>query len=504
MSRLEAKKPSLCTGEPLAHEQVRAALSVLKGITASCYGPSGRLKQVHNGHGGYMCTSSQSSALLGHLAVTHPLLKILRTAVQNQAACFGDCGLFTAILSCSLIESDQRLGLTPATVVKVNKCLLSLCTNYLRSEACRCRIPVDFSRSQILLCLVRSVLTSKPACMLTRKEIEHISSVILRAFLLMIPETAEDHLVLGKAIIVPLKGHSVMDSVVLPGILIEMSEVQFRRILPFKKSSLLSSHRIIVIDRLGVTLMEPLRMVTGTQPIGSLGHVSLSSYGSVKNVCPAQFGSKHFLHLIPDEATVCSLLLGNRNDSAWDELKLTCQSALHVLQLTLKEPWVLLGGGCTETHLAAYIRHEVHKEPAGILSDEGGTRTELELVAEAFCRALEALASSLEHDGGGTLTDTRHGHCWSVQADPPSGVGWTELLSRCGCGLLSSQEGLSWAYLGSACPPFAPHACLPPTAPDSASSLTVDCLTAKLGGLQVAVETANLILDLSYVIEDKN
>lgn len=284
---------------------------------------------MHNGHGGYVCTSSQSSALLGHLAVTHPLLKILRTAVQNQAACFGDCGLFTAILSCSLIESDQRLGLTPATVVKVNKCLLSLCTNYLRSEACRCRIPVDFSHSQILLCLVRSVLTSKPACMLTRKEIEHISSVILRAFLLMIPETAEDHLVLGKAIIVPLKGHSVMGSVVLPGILIEMSEVQFRRILPFKKSSvlkvalfgmslsgdfsdtgegtvtvsqgvsleqavldqllrlgrqlvcdhvdlvlcqkvvhpslkqLLSSHRIIVIDRLGVTLMEPLRMVTG-------------------------------------------------------------------------------------------------------------------------------------------------------------------------------------------------------------------------------------------------
>jgi hypothetical protein len=29
-------------------------------------------------------------------------------------------------------------------------------------------------------------------------------------------------------------------------------------------------------------------------------------------------------------------------------------------------------------------------------------------------------------------------------------------------------------------------------------------LTAKLSGLQVAIETANLILDLSYIIEDKN
>lgn len=39
--------------------------------------------------------------------------------------------------------------------------------------------------------------------------------------------------------------------------------------------------------------------------------------------------------------------------------QLTCQTALHVLQLTIKEPYVLLGGGCTETHLAAYIRHKV-------------------------------------------------------------------------------------------------------------------------------------------------
>lgn len=59
----------------------------------------------------------------------------------------------------------------------------------------------------------------------------------------------------------------------------------------------------------------------GTQPIGSLGSISPSSYGSVKDLCPAKFGFKHFLHLIPNEATICSLLLCNRNDTAWDELK---------------------------------------------------------------------------------------------------------------------------------------------------------------------------------------
>lgn len=38
---------------------------------------------------------------------------------------------------------------------------------------------------------------------------------------------------------------------------------------------------------------------------------------------------------------------------------MTCQRAEHVLRLTLKEPYALLGGGCTETQLSAYIRHTV-------------------------------------------------------------------------------------------------------------------------------------------------
>lgn len=570
MSRLEAKKPSLCKKEPLTSERVRATLCVLKGIVTSCYGPSGRLKQLHNGLGGYVCTTSQSSALLSKLSVTHPILKILTTSVQNHVTCFSDCGLFTTILCCNLIEHVQRTGLTPTTIIKLNKHLLSLCTSYLKSEACGCRIPVDFSRTQILLCLVRSILTSKPACMLSGKEIDHIGALILRAFLLTIPENAEDHIILGKSIIVPLKGQRVIESTVLPGILIEISEVQLIRLLPAKKPGPLkvalfrtslsgdlsdtgegtvvvsdgvslenavldllinlgkqlvsdhvdlvlcqkvihpslkrffSTHRVIAIDRIGVTLMEPLSKATGTQPIGALGAISPSSYGSVEDLCSAKFGSKHFFHLVPNESTICSLLLGNRNDTAWDELKLTCQTAVHVLQLTIKEPWVLLGGGCTETHLAAYIRYKIHNEPESILKDGGCTQTELQLIAEAFCSTLESLAGSLEHDGGEILTDMKYGHFWSVQADSPSPVNWPGLLSRCGCGIYNSQEELSWCFLRSTHHPFALETCLPHKAVGSANNLTLDCFTAKLGGLQAAVETANLILDLSYVIEDKN
>ncbi|KAM5245665.1 molecular chaperone MKKS isoform 2-T2 [Ctenodactylus gundi] len=507
MSRLEAKKPSLCESEPLTTEKVRATLSVLKGILKSCYGPSGRLKQLHNGLGGYVCTTSQASALLSHLSVTHPVLKILTTSVQNHVSCFRDCGLFTAIFCCNLIENIQKVGVTPTTAIKLNKHLLSLCTNYLKSDACGCRIPVDFSSAQFLLCLVRSVLRSKPACMLTRQEIDHISTLIVKAFLLTIPESSGDHIILGKSIIVPLKGQRVTESSVLPGVLLEMPEIELRRILPVQKSralKFLSMHHIIAIDRVGVALMEPLSKVTGTQPIGSLSSVSPSSYGSVKDWCSAKVGFRHFFHVIPNEVTVCSLLLCNRNDTTCSELKLTCQAALHVLQLTMKEPWVLLGGGCTETHLAAYIRHKIHEEPESVLQDDGCTQAELQLIADAFCSALESLAASLEHDGGEVLIDMKYGHCWSARAGSPSVGNWPDLLLLCGCGVCHSQEELSWSFLKSTYHPFAPQTSLPWETTGSASSLTVDCLTAKLAGLQVAVETANLILDISYVIEDKN
>ncbi|KAL1287370.1 MKKS [Ovibos moschatus] len=570
MSRLEAKKPSICRSEPLTGERTRASLAALRGLVTSCYGPAGRLKQLHNGRGGSVVTTSQSAALLAGLPVSHPVLKVLTAAVRNHVACFSDGGLFTAILCCNLVENVQRLGLTPTTVIKLNKHLLSLCTSYLKSEVCACRIPVDFSSTQILLSLVRSILTSKPACMLIAKEVDHISTLILRAFLLTIPENAQEHIILGKSIIVPLKGQRVIDSAVLPGILIEVSEVQLMKILPIKKSDsfkvalfgvslsgdlsdtgegtllvsygvslenaaldqlfnlgkqlvsdhvdlvlcqkvihpslkqFLRTHHVIGVDRIGVSLMEPLSKVTGAWPIGSLGSISPSSYGSIKDLCIAKFGCKHFFHLIPNKTTICSLLLCNRNDTAWDELKVTCQTALHALQLTIKDPYVLLGGGCTETHLVAYIRHKTRNEPESVLQDERCSQTELQLITDAFCSALESLAGSLEHDGGEILTDSKHGHFWSVQANLPSAVNWPDLLSRCGCGLYSSQEELSWSFLRSTRHPFPPQTYLSREATGAASTLTLDCFTAKLSGLQVAVETASLILDLSCVIEDTN
>ncbi|XP_048363662.1 McKusick-Kaufman/Bardet-Biedl syndromes putative chaperonin-like [Sphaerodactylus townsendi] len=572
MSRVDVKKASLCTSEPLSQETVGHALSAFSKIVKSCFGPTGRLKQLHNGVGGRVRTTSHSSALLGSLSVTHPVLKLLTASVQNHVSRFGDAGLFTAVLCCSLLEKWQGLSVAPCTRVKISQHLLSQCLDYLPSEACGCKIPVDFSCSKILLDLVRSVLAGKRACMLSRKEADHVSMLILKAFLLTVPQNVGTGVGLGKCLYVPIKEKRVMDSMVCPGLLIETPAFHQTQLLPARITALspirtalfsaslsgdagdtgegsiivhhgvsleaavldqllslgqrmvkdgvglvvcqkvihpalkqyLKENQVVAVERVGAAMMEPLKEITGSQPIPSLQFLSPACYGSLKGLQIQYFASKWFLHLIPEDQAVCSLMLCNRSETSWDELKLACQSAERVLQLTLKDPWALCGGGCTETHLSSYLRHKNVDVPRSTLEDLGCSPAEFHRVADSFCHSLESVARSLEHDKGETLTDTTWGHCWSVPPDVPGDSRWSDFALKCGCGLCSSQQGLSWRVLHSQPCPFPPQSCVSASSVTSADHPILDCFAAKCNGLQVAVETACLLSGLSYIVEDQN
>ncbi|KAM9196416.1 molecular chaperone MKKS isoform 2-T6 [Mergus octosetaceus] len=534
MSRLEAKKPSLFISDPLTKDTVSQSLSLLNRILKSCYGPAGRLKQLHNGVGGYVCITSQSSAILGRLSVSHPVLKVLTASVQNHVARFSDCGLFTAILCCSLIENFKSLHVPSCTVIKISKDLLSLCTDYLKSEACGCRVSVDFSNLKTLLCLVRSVLTSKPACMLNATEVDHLTMLIVKAFMFTIPCHVETKAVLGKCVTVPVKGRRVLDSTVLPGLLIETPEIQFAKLLSVKRISsdtikialfcvsmsgdlfnpeegmitvhhgislemselnqllnvgkqlvndevglvvcqkvihpslkqYLKENQVMVVDRAGLSVMEPLSQMTGSKPIASIHSFSPSCYGSLKDVCTKSFGSKHFVHLIPNDTVVCSLVLCNRNETTWDELK-TCSLS------------------------------------TSSFKDADYSQTQYQLIADAFCCSLESVACSLSHDDE-ILTDTVYGHCWLVPSGFPSVSNWSDLLSKCGCGINSNTQNLNWRLLRPHFGSPTLQSCPEEPSVKAADLLTLDCFAAKYSGLQVAVETANLILDLKCIIEDQN
>lgn len=67
-----------------------------------------------------------------------------------------------------------------------------------------------------------------------------------------------------------------------------------------------------------------------------------------------------------------------------------------------------------------------------------------------------------------------------------------------------NTEDLSWRFLEGQSGSSVVQGCPKEPSAKVADLLTLDCFAAKCSGLQVALETANLILDLSYIIEDQN
>ncbi|CAI9607326.1 unnamed protein product [Staurois parvus] len=573
MARAEMKKPSQCTTGPVTSASLREPLNVLQMIAASCYGPTGRLKQVHNGSGGYVITTSQSSALLGGLSISHPVLQLLVSSVRNYVSRFNDGGLFAVILCCNLIDRCLNLPVSPHKVIAINRRILDMCLNYLTSEECACKLKVDFSCNASLFDLTRSVLHSKPACMLTIKEVDYITMLVVKTFLFKVPMESLSNMVLGRTVMVPVEGLSVMKSTLVPGVLIEMpasswsrtltlsdlpptnitlalfsvsmcgdfsdtgdgsvdvvdsvdpEQVMLEQLMALGKQLVddhvhvlvcqkvihpslkqyLKEQKILAVERLGAALMEPLSRMTGAQSIASLSFLSSTCYGSLRKISKMSHGNKQYLHLIPCDTSVCSFVLCNRNETSLKELVRVYQTAEHTLNQLLKDPRLLLGGGCTETHLAAYVRYKSANIHSSHLEGQNCSVAEYKLVSDCFSSCLESAARSLEHDGGDTLTDLQDGHFWSIPPNSTLDFNCIETKQKCGCQLLGKTDVIEWSMLGSSHKAFSPrnHTDVFPLFVNR-EPLVVDSFTGKYNGLKVAVDTAGLILDLAYVINDEN
>lgn len=224
MSRLAKKSPSICTDLPLNNTDICYKLRLMKELLCSCYGPTARLKQIHNNIGGHVVTTSASSVLLPAISSSEPFINLIKTSILHHVHRFSDCGLFAAILCFSLIEQAKQSGLRVGAVTRVNKHLMLLSTGYLKQDDCGCKVQLDFGSSQNLVRLARSIISSKPACVLTEAERLHISRLVVQAFLLTVPCHSPGPVSLGHTVIVPVEGLSVMDSAVFPGLLVDTPE----------------------------------------------------------------------------------------------------------------------------------------------------------------------------------------------------------------------------------------------------------------------------------------
>lgn len=127
-------------------------------------------------------------------------------------------------------------------------------------------------------------------------------------------------------------------------------------------------------------------------------------------------------------------------------------------------------------------------------------QTEYLLGVEEFCRSLETVAIALDHDGGNSLIDLTHAHHWTLPADITKND-MEDSWGPCGCGLVGSSPNKKWTYLNTKYPQFSPA---PLSRDPFVQPRVLDSFTAKLNALQVAVETANLALDVQYIIQDVN
>lgn len=197
---------------------------MLLQLLKSCFGPKGRLKLLHNSIGGPVVTTSSSSVLLSAISSSLPLINLIKTSILNHVGRFGDCGLFAAVFCLALIEQTRQSGLRRRAAVQLNKRLLDLCTVYLRQEDCGCRMELGFNSSHDLTTLAFSVISSKPACVLTRSEVLHMSRLAVQAFLLTVP-CSSTGVKLGEAVTLPVEGLPVQHSAVFPGLLVDMPDL---------------------------------------------------------------------------------------------------------------------------------------------------------------------------------------------------------------------------------------------------------------------------------------
>lgn len=431
MSRLVKKAPSQCTDLPLDNTDISEKLRLFLQLLRSCFGPTGRLKQIRNNIGGHVVTTSTSSVLLPAISSSQPLINLIKSSIWNHVSRFSDCGLFAAVLCLSLIERAKQSGLGRHVVIGINKHLLALCAGYLQREDCGCKVKLDFSSSQNLITLARSVICSKPACVLTEPEVLHISRLCVQAFVQTVPCSSPGTVRLGNIVTVSVEGLPVLNSAVFSGLMVEMpdsfspSQVESPRLNPLRtvlfSASLagdlsevgdgnievaagvdtdlqildqlmdvgrqvvrdeaklflcqkvvhpvlqqyLRSHGVLVVDRVGIALMEPLAQLTGgsssltpphnvlkysqniiflspltgAHPVAAL-HTAIpaKAYGKVREVSVRQFGSKKMLHLHPvAESVICTRILCHRNETMLSELK--------VRRREMSWSWLDEGGG---------------------------------------------------------------------------------------------------------------------------------------------------------------
>ncbi|XP_069672681.1 molecular chaperone MKKS-like [Periplaneta americana] len=214
--------------QPLDSSEFISTLRSFKGLLLSCVGPEGGIKILISG-GGYTTYTSSSTRLLNNITISNPICLFISQIMKSQMNAYHDHGLYTGILITSLLESilSHQIGLPVSAISNVFENLKDILTNLFEMNCIK--LQVDFSTVQQLLPLVQSIISSKPACGLTKTAIQNLQLNIVKGFLQTFDKTMGD-------VLVECTESSEIESRVVPGVLYHINYDDISKILNEKSN----------------------------------------------------------------------------------------------------------------------------------------------------------------------------------------------------------------------------------------------------------------------------
>lgn len=227
-NRILKNKPSSLALNTLQDPAIISALSTLRNLIKSSYGPLGKACLIHNNKGGQVTVSSSSQRILSCASLSNSILKFVTAAAQSHLSKHSDGGLFVCLLALDLILKGLDSDISRSLLRDVFSVLLSACLDHLKSEDFKSKAAVDTSHIDDLLCLIFSVLSAKSSCQCSASEFHLISRLLLKG--IVSSQLSDDS---SSIRFLCLEGLSPSQSYLIDGILIDAPQFPVFRARPF-------------------------------------------------------------------------------------------------------------------------------------------------------------------------------------------------------------------------------------------------------------------------------
>eukprot|EP00795_Rhopilema_esculentum_P010515 gene10515-19237_t len=187
-------------------EETASAIRRIQDLVITSMGPNGRFKVLQTKAGGYAMTTTTSSKLFDFYSSSNAATQILLSGIKSHLHVFQNGGHFGSQLPQNLC-------------VLANNFVLDKIKDWIVKQEVVHKL--DLGKLNDMMMVVRSILMSKSVCQLSEKEANHISLNILTAFFKSTNANGRKFNDGGISLILN-EGPSVMDSVVIPGIVIRL------------------------------------------------------------------------------------------------------------------------------------------------------------------------------------------------------------------------------------------------------------------------------------------